>query len=187
MNLFGRGTDLEEKLHGLIRIGEVCDVDYANGTARVVFDDDDSLVSNYLQVIQRNTYSNQDYAMPDIGEDVICIFLSSGMEEGFILGSVYAGDVMPPESNKDKRCVVFSDGTRISYDRATHELTAVLEGVTIKANRNSVEVVAPTITLNGNVSINGNVTATGDVVGAGKSLAKHTHTGNLGSPTSAPL
>lgn len=142
MNIFG-ANDTSEILNGLIRIGEVCEVDYAKGMARVVFDDDDSIVSNYLQVIHTNTYDNHDYAMPDIGEDVVCIFLSSGMEEGFILGSIYAGEITPPETSKDKRTVVFSDETKVSYDRALHELTIVIEGTKITANRENVEVVAP--------------------------------------------
>lgn len=222
MNLFNDRESIEEKLHGLIRIGEVCDIDYATGTARVVFDDDDSLVSNFLQVIQRNTYDNQDYAMPDLGEDVVCIFLSSGLEEGFILGSVYAGEITPKESSGDVRSVIFSDNTKISYNRATHELKVTINGTSIKATQENVEVVTPNnanvtaanivanasskasvkapavsiegeVTINGNVSIQGEVTtsstitASGDVIGAGKSLSTHTHTGNMGSPTSPPL
>ena len=115
-----------EFLKSIIRIGEVSSVDAAKGTARVVFDDFDSIVSYDLQVISRNTFANRDYAMPDIGEDVICIFLPTGTEAGFILGSVYAGEITPPESTIDRRCVEFSDGAKFMYDRAAHALTATL-------------------------------------------------------------
>ena len=47
-------------------------------------------------------------------------------------------------------------------------------------------VTAPTITINGNVVVNGSITATGEVIGKGIALSTHTHTGNLGNPTSAP-
>lgn len=200
MNLFGNGRNIEDMLHGLIRIGKVCDIDYAKGAARVVFFDDDSLVSSFLQVIQRNTYENQDYAMPDIGEVVVCIFLSSGLENGFILGSVYAKDVVPQETNGDKRSVVFNDETKISYDRNTHELEVTIEGTSFKANRDGVEVITPKnanvtapavsiegeVTITGNVTITGTVTASGDVTGSGISLAEHTHT-IQGSSISTPI
>lgn len=195
--------NVQEILNGLIKIGEVSSVDYAAGTARVVFDDDDSVVSFDLQVLHRNTIANKDYAMPDVGEDVICLFLPSGTEEGFILGSVYAGEITPPETSGAKRTVEFSDGTRISYDRETSQLDIKIAGTTISANKESVKVntsgevlitgagsakiTSPTITLEGNVTINGAVTVTGDVVSGGKSYLGHTHTGNAGVPTSQPL
>lgn len=232
--MFDLDTDrLREILNGLIRIGEVSSVDYATGTARVAFDDDDSLVSGDLQVLHRNTIANKDFAMPDVGEDVVCLFLASGMEEGFILGSVYAGEILPPETSGNKRTTVFSDGTRISYDRETRQLDITIDKTTISANTESVSVstpvsvnitggqtvnvkgaesvnvntdgavnvngagsvkiTSPTITLEGNVEIkgevnvNGGVTTTGDVLSGGKSLQLHTHTGNLGAPTSSPL
>nr|DAH50784.1 MAG TPA: baseplate assembly protein [Caudoviricetes sp.] len=210
-----------DALNSIIKIGEVSSVDPTNGTARVVFDDDDSIVSGDLQVLQKNTFKNQDFAMPDVGEDVVCLFLPSGTEEGFILGSVYSGEVVPPETSIDKRAVVFSDETKISYDRAAHSLTVKIGKTTITADgenvninggsvvnvkgASSVNVEGAAITLKGPVtidgtlsvsgavtaqsgaSVTGDVTATGDVVGAGKSLSTHTHTGNMGAPTSPPL
>lgn len=144
-----------EELNTLIKIGEVSSVDYARGTARVVFDDDDGLVSYDLPVLQHNTLHNKDYAMPDVGEDVVCVFLPSGGEEGFILGSIYAGEITPPESNGDKRAVEFKDGTKISYDRASHELTAEIEGTKIVANRETVDITGKsTVNIEGATAIN---------------------------------
>lgn len=132
-----------EVLNRIIKIGEVSSVNPAACTARVVFDDDDSLVSYDLPILQRNTYSNQDYQMVQPGEDVLCIFLPTGEEDGFILGSFYAGEIAPPESSQDKRTVVFSDDTRISYDRASHELTITIGGTSMVANRQSVSFETP--------------------------------------------
>jgi phage baseplate assembly protein V len=196
MSLFDDNRDEVLKvLNGFIKIGEVSSINPAAGTARVVFDDDDSLVSNDLQVLQKNTFSNKDYYMPDIGEDVVCIFLPSGSEEGFILGSVYAGEITPPESSGDIRAVVFSDETKISYDRSKHILSAVIGETSLIANGNEVVITgaskitgtAPNIVFNGNVTINGNVTATGDVVGAGVSLQNHPHKDSMGGTTTPPI
>ena len=189
---FGIDKDeLDNILGRLIKIGEVSSIDPVNCTARVVFDDDDSLVSRPLKVIQRNSLKNKDFAMPAIGEDVVCVFLPNATEEGFIIGSFYAGAIKPPESTETKRTVLFADGTRVCYDTATGSLSVT--------GAKAITLNAPSVTLDGNVAITGTlavagavtadstVTASGDVVGAGISLQKHTHTGNLGAPTSPPL
>lgn len=50
----------------------------------------------------------------------------------------------------------------------------------------ALTVTAPTVTINGNVIVNGTINATGEVTGNNILLSQHTHTGNLGNPTSAP-
>ena len=137
-----------------IKIGEVSSINPAMGTARVVFDDEDSVVSYDLPVLQTNTFANKDYAMPDVGEDVLCLFLPSGLEEGFILGSFYAGEIELPESNGNVRTVVFSDGTKISYDRALHTLSATIDGTSLVANRAGIQVKAPDVIIHDANTIN---------------------------------
>lgn len=183
---FGNDDDLDNTLGCLIKIGEVSSIDPVNCTARVVFDDDDSLVSRPLKVLQRNTLKSKDYHLPALGEDVVCVFLPNATEEGFIIGSFYAGEVKPPESTETKRTVLFADGTRVCYDTATGSLSVI--------GAKAITLNAPSVTLDGNVAITGaltvgsTVTAIGDVVGAGVSLESHTHTnGNNGSPTGAPI
>lgn len=155
----------------MIKIGEVSSVDAAKCTARVVFDDDDSLVSYDLPILQRNTLKNHDYALPDVGEDVICLFLASGSEAGFILGSIYAGEIEPPENAANKRYIEFSDGTKLSYDRSSHKLAAAIGDTTIEATQDSAKVTAGgvTFTLSGNkatvdaqnIELGGNTTISG--------------------------
>lgn len=171
-----------EFLKSIIRIGEVSSVDAAKGTARVVFDDFDSIVSYDLQVICRNTIANHDYAMPDIGEDVICVFLPTGTEAGFILGSVYAGEITPPEGTIDRRCVEFSDKSKFMYDRAAHVFTASIGDTSITVNETGVDVetkstihakvgsTEATIGADG-VSIKGNLTVTGNISASGSASA----------------
>lgn len=204
-----------EFLKSIIRIGEVSSVDAAKGTARVVFDDFDGIVSYDLQVISRNTFANRDYAMPDIGEDVICIFLPTGTEAGFILGSVYAGEITPPENTINRRCVEFSDGAKFMYDRAAHVFTANVGDTSITVNQNGVDVqsnntihakvgqteatvgasgvsVTGNLSVTGDISAGGNIsTSTGDVLAGLISLAKHMHLcaapgATSGTPTMTP-
>lgn len=135
----------QEWLNSLIKIGEVSSVNASQGTARVVFDDEDGVVSYDLPVLQTNTFRNKDYSMPDVGEDVLCLFLPSGPEEGFILGSFYAGEIKLPEADANKRTIVFADGTRISYDRSSHTLSARIKETELVANQESVSVKAPSV------------------------------------------
>jgi len=139
----------------LIRIGEVSSINPKKGTARVAFDDEDGMVSYDLPVVQRNSFRNHDYAMPDIGEDVVCVFREGGIEDGFILGAFYAGEVTPPDSTNDVRSVVFSDGTRIEYNRATHTLLAQIAETKIVADRQGIIAEAPTsVSVKGGQTVN---------------------------------
>ena len=139
----------EQPLPDLIKIGEVSSVDPEKCTARVVFDDEDSLVSYDLQILQRNTYENHDYQMVHPGEDVVCLFLGGGQEDGFIIGSLYAGEIKPPEASLDRRTVVFSDDTRVCYDRQEHKLTVTIEGTEIVFNRQDGSITVPNaVTIN---------------------------------------
>lgn len=133
----------------LIKIGEVSSIDPAKCTARVVFDDEDSIVSYDLPVLQRNTLKNHDFAMPDVGEDAIVLFFGEGQEDGVILGSIYAGEVTPPESTENRRTVVFDDETRVCYDRQEHKLTVTIEGTEIVFNRQDGTITVPNaVTIN---------------------------------------
>lgn len=145
MNLF----DMPEGVPSLIKIGEISSIDPAKCTARVVFDDEDSIVSFDLPVLQRNSLKNHDYAMPDVGEDVIVLFFGEGQEDGVILGSIYAGEVTPPESTENRRTVVFDDDTRVCYDRAEHKLTVTIEGTEVVFNRQDGSITVPNaVTIN---------------------------------------
>lgn len=149
MGLFEFDEALLAILCRFIKVGEVSSVDYVKGTARVAFDDDDSMVSYDLPVLHTNTYANKDYGLPDPGEDVLCIFLPSGPEEGFIIGSFYAGEIELPEAHKDRRTVVFSDDTRVCYDRESHKLTVTIDGTEIVFDRESGSITVPkAVTIN---------------------------------------
>lgn len=124
----------------VIKIGEVSSVDPAKATARVVFDDDESLVSGELQILQLNSLMNKGYWLPDVGEDVVCLFMGTGLEEGFILGATYAGDVIPPENDQDIRETKFKDGNFIFYNRRDHVLSIKVNDVTVVVKPESVEV-----------------------------------------------
>lgn len=194
--------DTSTRFPSLIKLGEISSIDPSKGTARVVFDDEDSIVSYDLPVLQRNSLKNHDYAMPDVGEDVIVLFFGEGQEDGVILGSIYAGEVTPPETTENRRTVVFEDGTRVCYDRAEHKLTVTIEGTEIVFNRqdgsitvpNAVTINCTTATVNASASVTldtpktditgvlnvaGLITGSGGLAVSGGSGAAVTVSGNM--------
>src|SRR5699024_204217 len=103
-------------------VGIVSSIDPVAGTARVAFKDRSNLLSYDLPVLTKNTVDNKDYWMPDINEQVLCVFLPIGLEAGFIIGGFYSKNVKPPASTEDERAVELKDGKRTSYDRESHRL-----------------------------------------------------------------
>ena len=83
--------------------------------------------------------------MPDIGEDVLCVFFHEAEETGFVLGSFYAGEIELPASSQNQRVVMFKDGTIISYDRSSHTLKAQIGDTQIVADQKNVQVSAPSL------------------------------------------
>lgn len=115
-------TNNKEK--NIIRVGIVASVNEAAGTARVVFPDRDDMPSGDLSPLNRGSRFNKDYWLPDIGEQVLCAFLpnnESSLNEGFILGTHFSEADPPQAGSVEERILDFGDGTRISYNRKTHE------------------------------------------------------------------
>lgn len=132
-------------IRNLIRIGIVSSINEEGGTVRVIYDDKDNMVSDELPLL------NSEYNMPDIGAQVLCIFLPNGLQQGFCLGGFYSDLNAPPVQNKNIYLKQFDDGTSIQYDKTSKQLTV-----------NSKNAVI----INGNVQVNGNIVATGIVKGS---------------------
>lgn len=71
-------------------MGIISSINRKKCTARVYFEDRDDQVSHDLGILVPQTMKSKYYYMPDVGEKVICGFLTNGEETGFILGSVYS-------------------------------------------------------------------------------------------------
>lgn len=204
MSLFGDDFRQNEDATNWIRIGEVSSVDPKTCTARVVFDDEDGFISNDLPVIQRNTQSTKDYWLPAVGEDVICVFLPCGEEDGFILGSFYADEITPPVDSETKRYLEFPDGSTFEYDWEAHKLKAAIGDTVIEATENAVQVsgaskvkvTVPDIEFVGNLKVDGDIKTTGGVEADGEvtamkkttnvKLSTHNHPTAIPGPSCPP-
>ncbi len=163
---------LEEQARQMVRVGVVSSVDYDRGTARVVIKDDDGVITYDLPVLVGATVRDKVWSMPDMDEQVLCCFLPTGHEVGFILGSFYSqgedGDEPAEGAGEDKRSLVFHDGTVLEYDRHGHALT-------VKIAHEGRIITAGTIEHKGDLKVEGDITATGSIIDSGGNTNHHSH------------
>lgn len=187
-----RLKELEAKVNNMVRTGKVSVIDEAGVRVRVTFPDRENVQTDWLKVMVENTQKNKDYWMPEVGEDVLCIFLPNGLESGFVLGGYYVDGVAPPAASADVRVTKFADGGRFEYNRATGEALVIaqseLKVVTPKAIfTQEVEVrglltykngIAGTAGSGGNAIAGGIKVSGGDVVVDGIGVKAHGHIEN---------
>ena len=124
------------------------------------------LITDFLPVLAQRTVNDCEYDLPDIGQDVVVIFMPNGLECGFVLGGFYNTNQRPNQTNPDIYQHSFKDGTFLQYDRSAHVLTADVKGdIAVKATGkadinvtgNVTEAVGGSLT----ATVTGNVTITG--------------------------
>lgn len=156
----------------MLRYGHITELDASKGLAKVKFDEDD-FVSDWLQIVVRNSISNKSESWFDVDE-FVCVMMDKHDEEGIILGAVYHEGNTPPIGNKDTVGVTFPDGTVIKYDRETSkfeincagEVNVTCTKATVTAS-DSVTIDTPTAEFTGDVTIDGRLTASGSVTATG--------------------
>lgn len=142
------------------------------GFARVRFPDIDNLVSAWLPLVVRKSLKDKECLTLDAGEHVACV-MDKYFESGCVLGAIYSDADTPPVDSADKLHFRFFDGGTFEYDRASGMLTIVAKG--------RVNVTAPEINCNGNVTVNGNlqvngdINASGSIMDAGGNSNHHSH------------
>ncbi|WP_456436940.1 phage baseplate assembly protein V [Desulfurobacterium sp.] len=173
-------------MENIIRIGIVTQVYDDRATVRVQFPDDDEEVSWEFPVLQRKTLKDKDYWLPDIGEHVVVVMLPYGQEQGFVIGAIYSDAEKPPEGTRDKRVIVFEDGTRIEYDRKQSKLTLNLQkDATISINNELIltsktkneefqngQTGMTSWTISGNIVLEGELLCTKNITSMGVVLAQ---------------
>lgn len=174
------------------------------------------LVTDFLPVLCPRACEDMQYDLPDVGDQVVCLFLSYGLEQGFVIGAMY-GKQAPPVQSGEKWHRLFKDGTYLEYDRESHKLVANVQGdVEITATGNldakvegnvstssqgptsvtseaQVSVSAPAMNFGGvggstSAGMQGTFNLTqGDIIVEGISFLRHVHTcPACGADTSPP-
>lgn len=81
----------------LIRVGCVSKINYEEGAIEVTYPDRDDAVTDPFPVLS----FNDEYKMPEIGQDVLVLHLSNGSALGIVLGPYWNKDNKPAVSGKD--------------------------------------------------------------------------------------
>lgn len=187
-----------------IKTGIIQSINYENCTVTATFEEDDTYSLEDLQVPQIN---NRSYLIPKVKDTGIFIFDED--DRGFLMKCVYSESQMPPTDKND--LIVDFEGTILKIDLESKVISIETDlDINAKCNSFSAEaaenitVKAKKIILDGevestkslkiaedidakNINASMNVKASTDVTVGTISLKLHTHTGNMGTPTSPPI
>lgn len=177
----------------MVKTGKVSSINRPNGTVQVIFSDQNDMVSHDLPML------SFEYEMPDIGDQVLCLFLDNAPERGFCLGRFYC-DAIPGLDKKviRRRMEKNKDDSYLEYDihsgnmnlvNAKADVTIDAKGKVIIKQASSVEITtAGNITIScaalnvtgqtsitGNLNINGSIHASGSIIDDGGNTNHHGH------------
>ena len=82
----------------LIRVGRVSKIDYENAMISVTYPDLDDAVTSLLSVVS----FNDEYQMPEVGDEVLAVHLPSGQARGLVLGKYWNSEHKPAVTGKGK-------------------------------------------------------------------------------------
>lgn len=130
-------ADGEYEANSTNKRGVIVDRDPAKMRIKVRFDDEDGMVSSWIDVLAKSTKATQTFMMPDLGEEVWCAVDAKG-EDGCLLGSKYNATTAPPHSSNDDISLVWPGGS--------FHLNKGSGAVSINSS-GPVKIVAPSIVL----------------------------------------
>ena len=112
--------DLRRGLRAMVRVGKVSSLYPERNTAKVTFEDKDSNVSQELNILNRGAARNKDYWMPDVEDEVVCLFAMNdkNLSTGWIVGAHFSEKHPPQAKSADVMRLDFADGGYVEYDRA---------------------------------------------------------------------
>lgn len=165
----------------MLRFGIVSNIDEKTAKVRVQFAQD-NLLSYWLPVLQAKTLNDKFYCIPDIGEQVACL-MDEKAEFGVVVGAIYSNLDTVPVVSKDKFKIKFQDNSEFEYDRILNTLNIISKNIKIKGNINHDGVFTNTQGINSASDVTDH---TSSIQAIRDKYNPHTHTGNQGSPTSAP-
>lgn len=128
--------DLERRQANSIRYGTVSQVDLANARCKIK---SGNIETAWLPwTAGRASAAKRRWDPPEVGEQVAVISPGGDLTQGLVLPGVYQSSAAAPSDSADKDRTVYSDGTSIEYDRASHALNIDLGPTKITANRSSL-------------------------------------------------
>jgi phage baseplate assembly protein gpV len=147
---------------------------------KVRFEDEDGLISPWLDMAQASTIGKQFYRRFKVGELVRC-YLDEKGESGEAFYAIYNDAAPAPADSDDVLHFVMPDGAVVVWEPGKFTATDV--------GGNSLTLSGGAFVIDGNVTINGNVTIVGGSVTHNGNNIGDSHTHSHGDPagrTSGP-
>ena len=165
----------------MLRFGIVSQINPISVQARVKFGDDES-TSFWLPILQTKTMKDKFYAMPDIGEQVVCL-MDENSEDGVVLGSIYSTEDTPVFTTEKQISLNLDNNSLINIDKETNTLTVAFQNINLNGNINHNGVLINTNGIKSNSDISDKASSMQEIRNI---YNQHSHTGNQGNPTSTP-
>lgn len=165
----------------MLRFGIVSQINPQVVQARVKFGDDES-TSFWLPILQTKTMKDKFYAMPDIGEQVVCL-MDENSEDGVVLGSIYSAEDTPTITTEKQISLNLDNNSLINIDKETNTLTITFQNINLNGNINHNGMLINTDGIKSDSDISDKTSSMQEIRNI---YNQHSHTGNQGSPTSTP-
>ena len=165
----------------MLRFGIVSQINPQTVQARVKFGDDES-TSFWLPILQTKTMKDKFYAMPDIGEQVVCL-MDENSEDGVVLGSIYSTEDTPLITTEKQISLNLENNSLINIDKETNTLTVTFQNINLNGNINHNGILINTDGIKSNSDISDKTSSMQEIRNI---YNQHSHTGNQGNPTSSP-
>lgn len=136
----------EYEANSINKRGLIVDRDPAGMRIKVQFDDEDGMVSSWIDVLARSTTGVKTFIMPAIGEEVWCGMDAKG-EDGCVLGSKYNDKNTPPHSSNEDIGLVW-DGGSVHINTGTGNVAVNTSGM-VKIVADAIELESATLNHNG--------------------------------------
>lgn len=148
-----------------VQIGEINSVNWPARTVKVLHQDASGSVSTDLPIMRPKP-------KPEIGDPVLCVYLSNGAAYGICLGEFYQKENTPADNGQFIECMVLPDGANIQYDTVNKrlilnavnlEITVSSGNIVLAGGGSAIARVGDTVTAHGVDSRGDSVTVTGTI------------------------
>lgn len=123
--------------------GIVVDRDPARQKIRVQFEDEDGVVSHWIDVLASAGSSTKTFMMPDMGDEVWCALDAKG-EDGCLMGVKYNTNNAPPYGSNDDIGLVWPGGS-FHLNKGSGAVTLTTDGDAVVTAGGSITLTAPKI------------------------------------------
>jgi phage baseplate assembly protein V len=168
-------SDLLRRLHNLVSIGTVAEVDHAGGRLRATIA---GRLTGRLPIPALVGRNFRAHVPMREGTQVLVAAPSGNPANGVVAGVLYTDALPPPERDPNVDVVLFDNGARLAHDIAAQTLSFDLPAggtIRLSVGATSIVITDAGVTIAGNVTVAGSIDASGAILDAGGNTNHHSH------------